>query len=60
MPTNMLFIVRGYGHGGEISRSAQGNLPFWNYDPSWQQRLFGVCSAGTEDKFVSEAEHRPT
>jgi len=56
----MLFSVGGYGNAGEVASCPEDNISLWDDDPSWQQKLFGVVRAGTQDEFVSKAEHRPT
>jgi hypothetical protein len=62
VPTNMLFSVGGYENAGEVAPCPEDNFntPLWDNDPPWQQKIFGVVRAGTQDEFVSEAEHRPT
>jgi hypothetical protein len=59
VPSDMLFAIGIYRNTGEVSNCTERDLPLWDDDPSRQKRLFRVVGPRAQDKFVSQAEHRP-
>jgi hypothetical protein len=49
VPTNVLFNISVYGNVDKVSIPAERNLPLWNYDLSWQKRVFGAGRARAQD-----------
>jgi hypothetical protein len=59
VPSDMLFAISIYRNTGEVSNCMERDLPLGDDDPSRQKRPFGVVGPRAQDKFVSQAEHRP-
>jgi hypothetical protein len=60
VPTNVLLRRVIYENTGEVSFCSKIDHPLWDDYPSWQKSRFRAGEAGTQDKFVSQAKHRPT
>jgi hypothetical protein len=60
VPTNVPLRGVIYENTGEVSFCSKLDLPLWDDYPSRKKSRFGAGEAGAQDKFVSQAKHRPT
>jgi hypothetical protein len=44
VPANTLLITDIDGNVGEVTMCFERKIPLWNYNPSWQQMIFGARS----------------